>query len=244
MSDPTALLLLAYTICSSEQTADRVVPALARYSEQPASSQSQHPRTSSEPCISAPETIAAVPETLSKPQVQSSQSADSLQKVFTHLPLPDVPTPPTLQLGSVGPSVENLQTQLKNLNYYRGNIDGQYGPLTRGAVFQFQRDRGISKTGIANSLTWTELGKTPASSARAARSQTFIAPPKPAPAPVKQPQLAQPRTERQSQLASLLGVVALLCGGMGTFVLFKLAQEQSQWRAYCAEIEEGDGDSV
>jgi hypothetical protein len=242
MSDPTALLLLAYATCSVDSTADRVVPARDRYFERQSHRLTPKLRVSSGACISPPEMMATAPETLPTTKIQPVQAPDSLQEIFANLPLPTVPIPPTLNFGSIGPSVEKLQTQLQSLGYYTGSIDGQYGRLTRRAVSQFQQERKIPRNGIANSATWMELAKLSTSSRAAVPSQTFIAPQKPAPMP--QSQVPQPLTERQIHLASLLGVVALLCGGMGTFVLLKLAQEQSRWQSSLAESEERDRNTL
>ncbi|MDY7015422.1 MAG: peptidoglycan-binding domain-containing protein, partial [Cyanobacteriota bacterium] len=222
MSDPTALLLLTYATCSGDSTVDRVMPTGERYSQQRSHPKHQRLQRSPGSCISPPETIATVSTTGIKTEAQLIATPNSLREIFANLPIP-APVPPTLQFGSIGPSVEQLQAQLQTLGYYAGRIDGQYGRLTRSAVFQFQRDRGISTNGIANSETWAQLARV--STGVVSRANTFIAPPKPTPRP--QPQVTKPAAERQIQLASLFGVVALLCGGMGTFVLLKLAQERS-----------------
>ena len=42
--------------------------------------------------------------------------------------------------GSSGSEISFWQTALKNLGYYTGSIDGQFGPLTKSAVLSFQSD--------------------------------------------------------------------------------------------------------
>jgi peptidoglycan hydrolase-like protein with peptidoglycan-binding domain len=42
----------------------------------------------------------------------------------------------------------DFQQKLKNLGYYRGNVDGIYGPLTAQAIRDFQRDQGLPITGV------------------------------------------------------------------------------------------------
>ncbi len=53
---------------------------------------------------------------------------------------------------------KSVQSKLKDLGYYTGNIDGIYGPLTRSAVINFQRDYGLSVDGIVGPETLGALG--------------------------------------------------------------------------------------
>ena len=45
---------------------------------------------------------------------------------------------------------EELQRRLRDLGYYRGEIDGMFGSMTREAVRNFQRGRGLPADGFAN----------------------------------------------------------------------------------------------
>ena len=68
--------------------------------------------------------------------------------------LPDAPTPePALSTGSHGDKVTALQTRLRDLGYYQGEIDGQFGPGTREAVIAFQRQNGLDADGLAGEET-------------------------------------------------------------------------------------------
>lgn len=62
-----------------------------------------------------------------------------------------------LKIGSRGQAVIDLQSQLKNLNYYTSSIDGIYGPKTAEAVRAFQRDNGLVVDGIAGPKTFAAL---------------------------------------------------------------------------------------
>jgi peptidoglycan hydrolase-like protein with peptidoglycan-binding domain len=59
----------------------------------------------------------------------------------------------TLQRGTSGQSVTNLQNRLRALGFYRGPITGYYGDLTESAVRRFQASRGIQVNGIAGPQT-------------------------------------------------------------------------------------------
>lgn len=55
-----------------------------------------------------------------------------------------------LQYGDEGDDVLELQTRLKDLQYYTGSLSGRYREGTREAVKTFQGDYGLEKTGIAD----------------------------------------------------------------------------------------------
>mgnify|MGYP001571658581 FL=1 len=48
-----------------------------------------------------------------------------------------------LKLGDSGDKVAALQTQLKKLNLYRTEVTGNYGEVTKHAVFKFQQIQGL-----------------------------------------------------------------------------------------------------
>lgn len=53
-----------------------------------------------------------------------------------------------LQEGSRGYLVENLQTRLDHLGFEPGPIDGVFGPQTKQAVIDFQKDRNLQVDGL------------------------------------------------------------------------------------------------
>ena len=61
---------------------------------------------------------------------------------------------PDLAQGSLGPVVARLQKVLQTGFGYAGTIDGLYGPLTSGAVKQFQQQASLAATGAMNEPTW------------------------------------------------------------------------------------------
>ncbi len=72
-----------------------------------------------------------------------------------------------LKLGDDGSEVRRLQTRLKELGYYKGSVDGDFGEGTESAVKAFQQQNGLTVDGKAGSYT---LSKLYSSSARRAPS--------------------------------------------------------------------------
>jgi peptidoglycan hydrolase-like protein with peptidoglycan-binding domain len=64
---------------------------------------------------------------------------------------------PILKPNSKGQDVQALQTQLKQLGYYKGAVDGQYSKNTQIAVAEFQKAKGLVADGIAGEETKERL---------------------------------------------------------------------------------------
>lgn len=60
--------------------------------------------------------------------------------------------------GSTGSEVKKIQQKLKELGYYKGNVDGIYGTATKKAVTAFQKNCGITSDGICGPKTLLYLG--------------------------------------------------------------------------------------
>ena len=71
-------------------------------------------------------------------------------------PAESTPEPP-LSSGSRGEKVEELQKRLQALGYYDGEIDGQFGPGTKAAVVDFQKNNGLDTDGLAGTETLSLL---------------------------------------------------------------------------------------
>lgn len=54
---------------------------------------------------------------------------------------------------------KEIQQALKNANFYTGDIDGKIGPMTRKAIRDFQRSKGLVVDGKVGPKTWGELEK-------------------------------------------------------------------------------------
>jgi hypothetical protein len=77
--------------------------------------------------------------------------------ILTQASSTKVVQPTILRLGSKGSDVQTLQTQLKELGYYNGVVDGQYQETTKIAVAQFQKAQGLLADGIVGSTTTEKL---------------------------------------------------------------------------------------
>ena len=62
-----------------------------------------------------------------------------------------------LSEGNRGPAVLDLQEKLKGMGYFTDQATGYFGPVTSNAVQQFQRDTGISPTGVFGNQTQQKL---------------------------------------------------------------------------------------
>ena len=56
--------------------------------------------------------------------------------------------------------IANVQSALQQQGYYHGEVDGLIGPLTRGAIADYQRDHGLYTTSTIDQPTLQSLGIT------------------------------------------------------------------------------------
>lgn len=84
------------------------------------------------------------------------------------------PTPAatSLKVGSSGSEVRRLQTRLKELGYYKGSVDGDFGEGTETAVKAFQQQNGLTVDGKAGSYTQSKLYSSSAKRAPSTVTQT------------------------------------------------------------------------
>jgi hypothetical protein len=54
--------------------------------------------------------------------------------------------------------IANVQSALQQQGYYRGEVDGLIGPITRGAIADYQRDHGLYMTSTIDQPTLQSLG--------------------------------------------------------------------------------------
>ena len=88
---------------------------------------------------------------------------------------PAPPPPPAAALAPLAPDVVRIiQTRLRSLGFYPGQIDGIWGPSMQTALERFQQGRGLQATGQLTPATATALGLDP---------NNLSAPPGPLPPP-------------------------------------------------------------
>ena len=62
-----------------------------------------------------------------------------------------------LKYGVQSDAVRTLQQNLKTLGYYTGSVTGNFGRLTKEAVYNFQKANGLSADGIAGAKTLSAI---------------------------------------------------------------------------------------
>jgi peptidoglycan hydrolase-like protein with peptidoglycan-binding domain len=93
-------------------------------------------------------------------QENMSLTVDGLVGPETKAALADSVTLPAavLELGSVGPDVAVLQETLADKGFDPGPFDGVFGPMTLGAVLNYQTARGLQVDGLVGPQTFHALG--------------------------------------------------------------------------------------
>lgn len=81
---------------------------------------------------------------------------------YTQAPVTGPTTYKYLNIGSTGNDVRSLQTQLKQLGYFTGTVNGVYGSDTAAAVMAFQQDNKLWVDGIAGPDTQAAAYGSPA----------------------------------------------------------------------------------
>lgn len=139
-------------------------------------------------------------------------------------PDPSAPTAePVMRSGAMGDGVVKLQQRLKELGYYTGAVDGQFGPGTRTAVTAFQQRNGLTPDGIVGPATTEILYSDDASPA-------VTAAPTATPAPTQDTTSIAAIQQRLAELGYYTGKVDGLTGP-GTKKAITLFQEQHGLKA-------------
>lgn len=75
--------------------------------------------------------------------------------------------------GSRGNTVKTIQQKLKNWGYYKGSVDGIYGPQTKEAVKYFQRKNKLTADGIVGNKTLKALGMSTSGSSSSSGASSY-----------------------------------------------------------------------
>lgn len=110
--------------------------------------------------------------------VAGSSTQSALQQTSSSS-MPD-PNDGLLEQGESGTAVAELQQRLKNLNYYNGTVDGDFGGLTTDAVLRFQRAQGLTPDGVAGPATLSALSRIENGSTQASTPSPSSSAPDPA----------------------------------------------------------------
>lgn len=91
-------------------------------------------------------------------------TSDVLRRASAPVPV-NPPATTVLRRGDSGPQVVDLQSRLRQLGFYSGTLNGNYGSLTESAVIAFQQSRGFTADGIAGPQVRSELDRLTSASA-------------------------------------------------------------------------------
>lgn len=89
--------------------------------------------------------------------VAGAKTLDALNIGYTQSTATSLPGGTVLSYGNKGEYVRILQNGLKNLGYFKGSVDGEFGYSTYEAVWWFQKNNGLVVDGKVNSITWGML---------------------------------------------------------------------------------------
>lgn len=123
---------------------------------------------------------------------------------------------PDLEPGSKGKEVRVLQHLLKELEYFKGSLDGEYGPGTQTAVAKFQESKGLEANGIADAKTQKQIKASYAEKQKAKAGEDG----KKSKNGNKSSQGKIPFTKERIILL-LGGLITLSLGGVGLFLLLR-----------------------
>jgi peptidoglycan hydrolase-like protein with peptidoglycan-binding domain len=82
-----------------------------------------------------------------------------VEAVSTLAPTQQAKLEPLPPAGPYKPTVNEIQTALKNAGFYSGTIDGKIGPNTKKAITEFQKSQGLVADGKVGPKTWDLLNK-------------------------------------------------------------------------------------
>ena len=90
---------------------------------------------------------------------EAAEAQEEPQKAESNQTAPAITGLPTLREGAEGETVRALQILLLGYgcDLGKGSDDGEFGPMTRQAVEDFQRQADLEDDGVVGKLTWAQL---------------------------------------------------------------------------------------
>jgi len=161
-----AIAALALSGCgpSAAGNAAPSTPAATSLSPSPASSTTPVTTTAPPTTTGTPSTTATAPptSTTTSPAPTVATTATTTATT-TAVPAATATLVPARALalmaaGATGDTVRELQSRLKQLEWYDGDVTGTYATTTTAGVRGFQDRRGLAVTGSVDQLTWQRLG--------------------------------------------------------------------------------------
>ncbi|HEY9817403.1 MAG TPA: peptidoglycan-binding domain-containing protein, partial [Candidatus Obscuribacterales bacterium] len=153
----------------------------------------------------------------------------------------------TLQLGSQGVAVAQVQAMLTLLGYYTGPVDGQYQDSTAIAVATFQQAAGLTVDGVMGANTWAALLPSPNGQVAAEpvepneTSPTSVPFPSPTPSPEAPPESAAPAPSEEAPaeeaIAPSTAALPVLRLGMRGSAVERLQERLQVLGVYSAPID-------
>ncbi|MCL1964998.1 MAG: peptidoglycan-binding protein [Firmicutes bacterium] len=107
-----------------------------------------------------PSTIVVTSPPTEMPTIAIITASPTPFPAWTYSPPTATPKPTddgTLRKGSTGTAVRQLQQRLKDLGYYTGSVDGDFGAGTESALRAFQKQNGLTADGVVGQRTLTTL---------------------------------------------------------------------------------------
>ena len=118
--------------------------------------------------------------------------------------------------GDRGPEVSAIQQRLKELGFFKANVTGYFGSMTKEALIQFQQTKGLTPDGLVGTSTQASLGEQSKSRANLTRESS-----NPALQPIKDSSVRilklGDRGSRVSALQESLIVAGFPSGAKGIF---------------------------
>lgn len=106
-----------------------------------------------------PALAAMMPAIADEPEIDERGVLADVEDPAAMLPTAEDPAPAVKVLARpmMGEDVRDLQEKLRMLGYPVGTIDGEFGPMTEAAVFEFQSANNLPANGIADGPTLAAL---------------------------------------------------------------------------------------